>query len=172
VINTFSEVQISLVLSIRYHFKLVLRTVVGPIDIDPFFQRCQSHPQRSTSQWSVVKPSKEVSGCKVVIKDVFETCSMGGRYVELLKRLLRVAAWTIWQDALGSSMNGIPDHAAVDEGFETFHCEESSMDSKSRTSTGLARFAQIDKAVASWPTEFRFLRKKRMSLYTAHILYR
>lgn len=104
-VNTLPEVQISLILRIRYHLKLVLRTVVWSIYIDPTFERCQSRAQRSTSQWSVVEPSKKVSCGDVVIEDIFKACTMRSGDIEFLDRFLRVAAWTIGQDTLRCGMD-------------------------------------------------------------------
>lgn len=95
-IDAFPEVQIPLILRVRYNFELVLRTVIGPVDIDPALQLYEGLSQCPSSQGSVVEPCKEVPGSDVVIERVLESGSIWCGDVQFEKRLLRVTAWTVW----------------------------------------------------------------------------
>ena len=93
----------------------------------------------------------------MIVENVIETGAMRCRDVEFLNAFLGIAARTIGQSTLHCGVDGIPHHAAVNERLETFDSEEVSMDPKRGPTTGLARFAQIDEAVACWPAQFGFL---------------
>lgn len=53
-VDTFPEVQIPLILGVRYNFELVLRAIIGAVVIYPLLQLDQRFAQCPSSQRSIV----------------------------------------------------------------------------------------------------------------------
>lgn len=94
-VDAFSEIEVSLMFRIGHYLKGVLRAVVRPIHINPCLHPDEGFSEGPAGKWPIVQPGKEIPGRDMMVEYVFESGAVRSWNVQLLERLVWVAAWTV-----------------------------------------------------------------------------